>query len=60
VNAPVNVLLRPGAPTVAELGALGVARISVGSALARRALQAAEEAAVALRGGDGGPLFGNN
>jgi 2-methylisocitrate lyase-like PEP mutase family enzyme len=34
VDRPVNVLARPGAPTVPELGALGVARISVGGALA--------------------------
>jgi 2-methylisocitrate lyase-like PEP mutase family enzyme len=31
VDRPVNVLALPGAPTVAELGAIGVARISVGS-----------------------------
>lgn len=31
VDRPVNVLALPGAPTVAELGELGVARISVGS-----------------------------
>lgn len=30
VDAPVNVLCRPGAPTVPELAELGVARISVG------------------------------
>ncbi|NES28794.1 isocitrate lyase/phosphoenolpyruvate mutase family protein [Micromonospora terminaliae] len=33
VNAPVNVLARPGAPSPAELAALGVARISYGSGL---------------------------
>jgi 2-methylisocitrate lyase-like PEP mutase family enzyme len=31
VDRPVNVLALPGVPTVAELGALGVGRISVGS-----------------------------
>ncbi|MFJ3639202.1 isocitrate lyase/phosphoenolpyruvate mutase family protein [Streptomyces sp. NPDC090108] len=34
VDAPLNVLVGPGAPSVAELAALGVARISAGSALA--------------------------
>jgi 2-methylisocitrate lyase-like PEP mutase family enzyme len=34
VERPVNVLARNGAPPVAELGKLGVARISVGGALA--------------------------
>ncbi|WP_333764125.1 isocitrate lyase/PEP mutase family protein [Streptomyces sp. IBSBF 2390] len=37
VDGPVNVLLLPGAPTVAELAALGVARISAGSGLAEAA-----------------------
>src|SRR5690242_17475611 len=32
VQQPVNVLARPGAPSVAELGEIGVARISVGGA----------------------------
>jgi len=34
VDLPVNVLLRPGGPTVAELAAIGVKRISVGGAFA--------------------------
>ena len=34
VDRPVNVLILPGAPTVAELGELGVSRISVGGAVA--------------------------
>jgi 2-methylisocitrate lyase-like PEP mutase family enzyme len=34
VDRPVNVLARPGVPTVAELGELGVSRISVGGAFA--------------------------
>jgi 2-methylisocitrate lyase-like PEP mutase family enzyme len=38
VDRPVNVLARPGGPTVAELADLGVARISVGGALAFAAL----------------------
>jgi 2-methylisocitrate lyase-like PEP mutase family enzyme len=40
LDRPVNVLALPGAPTVAELADAGVARISVGSALARVALGA--------------------
>ena len=37
VDAPVNVLALPGAPTVAELGELGVRRVSTGSLLASAA-----------------------
>jgi 2-methylisocitrate lyase-like PEP mutase family enzyme len=40
VDRPVNVLARPGAPTVAELGQLGVSRISVGGAFAFAAIDA--------------------
>ncbi|MFI6981805.1 isocitrate lyase/phosphoenolpyruvate mutase family protein [Embleya sp. NPDC050154] len=35
--APLNVLVGPGAPSVAELGKLGVARVSLGSAIAEAA-----------------------
>lgn len=42
---PVNVLARPGAPTVAELASAGVARISVGGAFAFAALGGAVAAA---------------
>lgn len=45
VDRPVNVLGRPGAPTVAELAAAGVRRVSVGGAFAYAALGAAVEAA---------------
>ena len=38
VDGPVNVLALPGSPPVAELAALGVARISAGSGLAEAAL----------------------
>lgn len=34
IPAPLNILVGPGAPDVAELGRLGVARISIGSKLA--------------------------
>ncbi|WP_341717400.1 isocitrate lyase/phosphoenolpyruvate mutase family protein [Micromonospora sp. FIMYZ51] len=52
--APVNVLARAGVPTIAELAALGVARVSYGSGLyaATRAHTARLLAAVAA----GGPL----
>lgn len=49
VDRPVNVLARPGMPSVAELAALGVARISVGGAFAFAALGALCEAATELR-----------
>ena len=44
-DAPVNVLARPGAPTVAELGRLGVSRVSVGGSFALAAYGAAVNAA---------------
>jgi 2-methylisocitrate lyase-like PEP mutase family enzyme len=40
VDRPVNVLAVPGAPSVAELGELGVARISVGGGFAYAAIGA--------------------
>jgi 2-methylisocitrate lyase-like PEP mutase family enzyme len=49
VSKPVNVLLRPGGPTVAELAGAGVARITVGGAFAFAALGALVEAAEELR-----------
>ena len=52
VDAPVNVLLRPGGPTVAELADLGVARISVGGAFAFACLGALEKAAAGLLDGE--------
>lgn len=48
VDAPVNVLLRSGGPTVAELADVGVARVSVGGGLAWVALGAVVEAAEEL------------
>jgi 2-methylisocitrate lyase-like PEP mutase family enzyme len=44
VDRPVNVLARPGSPSVEALGAIGVKRISVGSAFAFAALGAVVEA----------------
>ena len=49
VDRPVNVLARGGMPSVAELAALGVARVSVGGAFAFAALGALREAAEELR-----------
>lgn len=49
VDRPVNVLARPGGPTVAELEQLGVARISVGGSFAFAAYGALVEAATELR-----------
>jgi len=48
VDRPVNVLAVPGCPTVAELAAIGVRRISVGGAFAFVALEALVEAAKEL------------
>ncbi len=44
VDRPVNILLRPGGPTVAELASVGVKRVSVGGSLAFAALGAAAAA----------------
>ncbi|MDQ1696876.1 MAG: hypothetical protein QOJ03_2229 [Frankiaceae bacterium] len=49
VDRPVNVLVAPGRPSVAELAAAGVARISVGGAFAFAAYAALVEAATELR-----------
>ncbi len=49
VRLPVNVLALPGGPSVGELAALGVSRVSVGGAFAFAALGAVVEAAQELR-----------
>jgi 2-methylisocitrate lyase-like PEP mutase family enzyme len=49
VDRPVNVLPGPGAPTVAELGEVGVRRISVGGGFAFAALAGVVDAALELR-----------
>jgi 2-methylisocitrate lyase-like PEP mutase family enzyme len=51
VGGPVNVLRRPGSPSVAELAALGVRRISVGGGLWRHAMARAEALARDLLAG---------
>jgi len=54
VDRPVNVLLRPGGPDVGALADVGVARISVGGALAWVAFGAVAAAAEELRAGTHG------
>ena len=49
VDRPVNVLARPGAPTVAELAELGVSRVSIGGSFAFAALSAVVDAATEFR-----------
>ncbi|WP_237694506.1 isocitrate lyase/phosphoenolpyruvate mutase family protein, partial [Streptomyces sp. SID2563] len=53
---PLNVLYSPAGPGIAELGALGVRRVSLGSLLYREALTGAVSTAAAIR--DGGPVRG--
>lgn len=52
VDRPINILARPGGPSVVELAAVGVRRISVGGAFAFAALGAVVEAARELQAGD--------
>lgn len=49
IAAPLNVLYRPGGPTVRELGKAGVRRISTGSLLVRAALREITRVANTLR-----------
>ena len=56
IDGPVNVLLRPGSPSVAELTALGVRRISVGSGIYRLAMRLTSDIAAALLAGDASGL----
>jgi 2-methylisocitrate lyase-like PEP mutase family enzyme len=48
VSGPLNVLAGPGLPSVAELERIGIARLSVGSAIMRATLAVARDAAVEL------------
>lgn len=50
ISVPLNVMAGPGAPTVAELGTLGVARVSLGSGVAQAAYAAARRTAQELFG----------
>ena len=45
IDGPVNVMAKPGAPSIPELGKLGVARVSVGPAVALAALATTQRAA---------------
>ena len=56
IDAPVNVLANADMPPLAELGRLGVARVSLGSAPYRRALTAFRD--IALEARDGGTFAG--
>jgi 2-methylisocitrate lyase-like PEP mutase family enzyme len=51
VGGPVNILLRPGSPSLAQLAALGVRRVSVGGGLWRHAMRRAEVVARDLLAG---------
>ncbi len=51
VEAPLNILMSPGCPTIRELAQLGVRRVSAGSSLMRAALGAARRIAQELRAG---------
>lgn len=52
----VNVMLRPGAPSLARLAELGVARVSVGSGLFRIMTKQVDAVLQALREGDDSPF----
>jgi 2-methylisocitrate lyase-like PEP mutase family enzyme len=45
IDGPVNIMAMPGAPSIPELGELGVARVSLGSALIQAALTTTQRAA---------------
>jgi 2-methylisocitrate lyase-like PEP mutase family enzyme len=49
INGPINILAGPGAPVIAELEKLGVARVSLGSGPMRAALTFAKRIATELR-----------
>jgi 2-methylisocitrate lyase-like PEP mutase family enzyme len=52
VDAPLNILLMPGSPTINEMEKLGVARVSAGSGLMRSALGHTRRVAQQLLQGD--------
>lgn len=54
VGAPVNILLRPGTPSIERLADLGVARISVGGQLAHAVGNQVEKSARVLLAGESG------
>ncbi|WP_020574898.1 isocitrate lyase/PEP mutase family protein [Actinopolymorpha alba] len=61
LDVPLNILYTPSGPSVAHLGELGVARVSLGSLLFRTALGAVVEVAVGIRAGrpvgEGAPTY---
>lgn len=59
LTVPLNVMAGPGAPPVAELAALGVARVSLGSGVAQAAYAAARQAALDLQGAGGYDSLGH-
>jgi 2-methylisocitrate lyase-like PEP mutase family enzyme len=48
IKGPLNIMAMPGAPSVSQLSKLGVARVSVGSAIAQAALATTRRAALEL------------
>jgi len=48
ISGPVNAMYQPGGPSIAELAAIGVARITFGSGLHQREVLAVRDAATAL------------
>ncbi|HET8587319.1 MAG TPA: isocitrate lyase/phosphoenolpyruvate mutase family protein, partial [Candidatus Limnocylindria bacterium] len=58
LRAPVNVILRPGSPSIDELARMGVRRISVGGGLSHRIDVEVERMARELLGGDGTAFTG--
>jgi 2-methylisocitrate lyase-like PEP mutase family enzyme len=48
IDGPLNILVGPGAPSVSELGRLGVARVSAGSSVAAAAYAVARAAAIEM------------
>jgi len=50
INGPLNILSGPGTPPVAELGKMGVKRVTVGGNIAKAALSLVRRAADELAG----------
>ncbi len=59
VRGPLNILATPGVPSIADLQALGVARVSIGSGAARAALAFVRRMAGELREGRYDSMFGD-
>jgi 2-methylisocitrate lyase-like PEP mutase family enzyme len=57
VRGPLNILATPGAPSIAELHALGVVRVSTGSGPARASLALVRRIGVELREGSCASMF---